>query len=132
MNSLSEVQKKRIFNLLEKISHDISIFKKAQVLKGKEDKLSPLRTRRVLLDRYRRFKSPRKFFGVLIDSIKNKFYYETEHFVGDVFAQQEQFNNRVIDYLEVLEKELKVLKKEIFKKDAKNKKSQNIKKSKKK
>lgn len=122
MNSLSEVQKKRIFNLLEKISKDISVFKKKQVAKVKEDKLSTLRHRRVLLDRYRRFKSPRKFFGGMIDMMKGKFYYETEHFVGDVFAQQEQFNNAIIDYLQGLQKEVQSLKKEVLGKNKKGKK----------
>jgi len=113
MNSLPEASKKRIFNLLEKISRDISVFKKKQVEKIQKDSLNVLRRRRVLLDRYRKFKSPRKFFGGLVDKIKGKFYYETEYFVGDLFAQQEQFNNAVIDYLENLQKEIGDLKKEI-------------------
>ncbi len=41
---------------------------------------------------YRRFVSPRKLIGKLIDRIKNKFYYETHHFVGAVIDKQEQFN----------------------------------------
>jgi Mg2+ and Co2+ transporter CorA len=116
MNSVAKVPTKRILNLLESISKDLDKLKKKKDLVDKKTNLKQLEKYRVLLDKYRRFVSPRKVVGGLIDKAKNKFYYETEHFVGDIFAHQEQFNTRVVEYLERLEKELSDLKKEVRKK----------------
>jgi Mg2+ and Co2+ transporter CorA len=116
MNSLSDVKKKRILKLFQSIEKDINKLKKSEKEKEGSAGLHQLKKHRVLLNRYRRFVSPRKILGPVIDKAKNKFYYETEYFLGDVIAHQEQFNTQVIEYMEMLEKEIKDLKKQIRKK----------------
>ena len=116
MSSLSDVKKKRILKLFQSIERDIAKLKKTEKEKESSAGIHQLKKHRVLLNRYRRFVSPRKVFGGVIDKAKNKFYYETEYFIGDIIAHQEQFNTHVIKYLEKLEKEVKDLKKQMKKK----------------
>lgn len=41
---------------------------------------------------YRRFISPRRIIGRLIDKVKNKFYYEIQHFIGAIISRQQELN----------------------------------------
>lgn len=111
MDSLSDVQKKRILNLLNKMSKDIQILKKKESGRGKKGNLKNLDEYKDLVSHYRKFVSPRKVTGKLVDKVKNKFYYETEYFIGEIIERQEQFNREVIAYLKKLEKEIDKLKK---------------------
>lgn len=108
MNSLSDTKKKRILKLLEKISKDVSILHKKNAHKTQSKRI--LKDHANLAAHYRRFKSPRKLVGKLIDRAKGKFYYETEYFLGEIITRQEKFNTEVIEYLEKLEKEVNSLK----------------------
>lgn len=112
MNSLTDVQKKSMLELLEAQYKKLQKLEKNKLLLGKKVTLKKLYDHRVLLDYFRRFTSPRKFVGKFIDRVKNKFYYETEYFVGDIVARQERFNNELIEYLGKMEKEIDDLKKE--------------------
>ncbi|MCD6109684.1 hypothetical protein J7J83_02915 [bacterium] len=109
MSSLSDIKKKRILKLLDKISKDIAILHKKNAKKTQSKRI--LGDNAQLTNYYRRFKSPRKILGKTIDKAKGKFYYETEYFIGEIVARQEKFNTEIIEYLEHLEKELKTLKK---------------------
>lgn len=109
MNSLSDTKKKRILKLLEKISKDVSVLHKKNAKETQSKKI--LEDHANLVAHYRRFKSPRKLVGKLIDSAKGKFYYETEYFIGEIVSRQEKFNTEVIEYLEKLDKEVQDLKK---------------------
>jgi len=58
---------------------------------------------------YKRFISPRKIFGKLIDRIKNKFYYETHYFIGGIVEKQEELNKHTanaIDKISIRQKKL--------------------------
>lgn len=109
MNSLTETQKERILKFLEKLSKDIAVMHRKRVGEGRSTKL--LKENANLTRFYRKFKSPRLVSGKLIDKAKNKFYYETEYFIGEIVARQEKFNEETIKYIEKLEKEIKKLSK---------------------
>ena len=109
MNSLSDTKKKRILKLLEKISSDVAVIHRKNAKKTQSKKI--LQDHADLVSHYRRFKSPRKILGKLIDKAKGKFYYETEYFIGEIVARQEKFNSEVIEYLQKLEKEIEAIKK---------------------
>ena len=108
MNSLSDTKKKRILKLLEKISEEVSVLHRKNAKEIQRKKI--LKDYSTLAGHYRRFKSPRKVLGKLIDRAKGKFYYETEYFIGEIISRQEKFNIEVIEYLKYLEKEIKDLK----------------------
>ncbi|MBA4336713.1 hypothetical protein C0416_02970 [bacterium] len=109
MNSLSDTKKKRILKLLERISRDVSVLHKKNAQETQSKRI--LEDHVNLVAHYRKFKSPRRVFGKIIDKVKGKFYYETEYFVGEIIARQEKFNKEVVEYIEKLEKEVKELKK---------------------
>jgi len=109
--SLTNIDKKRILNFLEKVSRDITLLKRKQAKDTKRVYLDSLKEEADLLNHFRRFVSPRKVVGKVIDKAKNKFYYETEYFIGEIVARQERFNQKVIKYLERLEEEIKSLRK---------------------
>jgi hypothetical protein len=111
MKSLSKVEKKRILNLLEGITRDVASLKRKEASDVSKKSLKYLKDHKDLTNHYRRFVSPRKLTGRVVDKMKNKFYYETEYFIGEIFARQERFNNEVISYLKYLDKEVKSLKK---------------------
>ena len=109
--SLSNTDKKRILNFLEQVSRDIALLKRKEAKDGKNILINSLKEVADLTNHYRRFVSPRKVVGKAIDKAKNKFYYETEYFIGEIVARQERFNQKVIKHLEKLEEEIKALKK---------------------
>jgi len=109
--SLSNIDKKRILNFLEKVSRDIALLKRSEAKDKKSVFIDSLKEEADLLNHFRRFVSPRKVVGKVIDKAKNKFYYETEYFIGEIVARQERFNQKVIKYLEKLEEEIKSLRK---------------------
>lgn len=109
MSSLSETEKDRILKFLDKLSKDTAKIHRKRV--GEERSTKALKSNAKLTEFYRRFKSPRPVTGKLIDKAKNKFYYETQYFIGEVVARQEKFNEETIKYIEKLEKEIKSLKK---------------------
>lgn len=111
MNSLPESEKERMLKFLEELSSQLKDFKQKQTGQLNQDALRKLKDTANLVAYYRRFESPRKVIGPAIDKAKNKFYYETEHFIGDIVARQEKFNQETIKYIEKLEKEIKELKK---------------------
>ncbi|MFC1599722.1 hypothetical protein ACFL3T_01710 [Patescibacteria group bacterium] len=107
MSSLSETDKDRILKFLDKLSKDIAVIHRKRV-KGKGN-IKLLKDNAKLSKHYRKFTSPRKVGGKLIDKAKNKFYYETEYFIGEIVQRQEKFNEETIKYIEKLEKEIKKL-----------------------
>lgn len=109
MNSLSETEKKRILIFLDKLSKDIAVIHRKRL--GTSGSTKVLKENAKLTQYYRKFKSPRPVTGKLIDKAKNKFYYETEYFVGEIIQRQEKFNEETIKYIEKLEKEIKKLSK---------------------
>jgi hypothetical protein len=109
MSSLSETEKNRILKFLDKLSKDIAVIHRKRVRNSRSTKL--LKENAKLTGFYRKFKSPRPVSGKLIDKAKNKFYYETEYFIGEIVQRQEKFNEETIKYIEKLEKEIKKLKK---------------------
>ncbi|MBN1494597.1 hypothetical protein JW911_02540 [Candidatus Peregrinibacteria bacterium] len=109
--TLSNLDKKRILNFLEKVTRDIAALKRKETKDKKNVYINSLKEEANLLNYFRRFVSPRKVVGKVIDKAKNKFYYETEYFIGEIVARQERFNQKVIKYLEKLEAEIKSLKK---------------------
>lgn len=109
MNSLSDTQKKRILKFLEKLSKDTVGIHDKRI--GKDPKLRELVENANITQFYRRFVSPRPFTGKVIDKAKNKFYYETEYFIGEIISRQERFNEETIKYIKRLEKEIQQLKK---------------------
>ncbi len=108
MNSLSETEKKRILKFLDKLSKDISVIHRKRM--GEKQSKKVLKENANLTHFYRKFKSPRLVTGKLIDKAKNKFYYETEYFMGEIVRRQELFNEETIKYIEKLEKEISKLK----------------------
>ena len=110
-DSLSNLDKKRILNFLERVSRDIALLKRKEAKENKNVFINSIREEADLTNHFRRFVSPRKVVGKVIDKAKNKFYYETEYFIGEIVARQERFNQKVIKYLEKLEEEIKTLKK---------------------
>jgi len=111
MNSLPESEKERMLNFLQELSGQLKEFKRVQTGQLNLDNLRKLKDTANLTGYYRRFESPRKVVGPAIDKAKNKFYYEAEHFIGDIIARQEKFNNETIRYIEKLENEIEKLKK---------------------
>lgn len=111
MDSLSKDEKKRILNLLESITADVASLKRREAKDVSKKSIRFLKGNKDLTNHYRKFVSPRKLTGKVIDKMKNKFYYETEYFIGEIFARQERFNNEVLSYLKYLDKEVKKLKK---------------------
>lgn len=111
MNSLSKDQKERILNLLEKITNNVASLKRSEAKDVSKKSLRFLKENKDLTNHYRRFISPRKVTGKAVDKVKNKFYYEVEYFIGEIFARQERFNNEVISHLKYLDEELKKIKK---------------------
>ncbi len=107
MNSLSETRKKNILKFLEKLSKDIAVIHRKRVGEKRSTKL--LKENAHLTQFYRKFKSPRIVTGKIIDKAKNKFYYETEYFIGEIVQRQERFNEETIKYIEKLENEIKKL-----------------------
>lgn len=105
MSSLSETDKDRILKFLDKLSKDIAVIHRKRVGEGRSTKV--LKENAKLSSYYRKFKSPRAVSGKLIDKAKNKFYYETEYFIGEIVQRQEKFNEETIKYIEKLEKEIK-------------------------
>ncbi len=110
MSSLSETDKERILKFLDKLSKDIAVIHRKRIGESRSTKL--LKENAKLTGFYRKFKSPRLVSGKLIDKAKNKFYYETEYFIGEIVARQEKFNEETINYIEKLEKEIKKLSKD--------------------
>lgn len=113
MNSLSDVQKKRILKFLETVSKDLNTLKKKEALEGKQVDFDELKEHADLLRYYRRFVSPRKLTGKLIDKLKNKFYYETEYFIGDVIARQERYNKEILSRIHKMERNIEKMKKNL-------------------
>ncbi|MFC1655429.1 hypothetical protein ACFL3C_01040 [Patescibacteria group bacterium] len=113
MNSLSDVQKKRILKFLEKASKDLNALKKKEALEGKEIDIDELKEHADLLRYFRRFVSPRKLTGKIVDKLKNKFYYETEYFIGDVIGRQERYNKEILSRLQQMEREINKIKKSL-------------------
>jgi hypothetical protein len=109
MNSLSETEKDRILKFLDKLSKDTAILHRKRV--GEDRSTKVLKDNAKLTEYYRKFKSPRPVTGKIVDKAKNKFYYETEYFIGEIVARQEKFNKETIKYIEKLEKEIKKLSK---------------------
>jgi hypothetical protein len=93
MNSLTDTQKKRILTLLEKISKDVALIHRKEAKEKESKKI--LKDNAELLNHYRRFVSPRKILGKFIDKAKNKFYYETEYFIGEIVARQERLMKKL-------------------------------------
>jgi len=104
MSSLSETDKDRILKFLDKLSKDIAEIHRKRVGKSRSTKI--MKENAKLTSFYRKFKSPRPLSGKLIDKAKNKFYYETEYFIGEIVNRQEKFNEETIKYIEKLEKEI--------------------------
>lgn len=111
MDSLSKDQKERILNLLEKITNNVASLKRSEAKDISKKSLRFLNEHKDLTNHYRRFVSPRKVTGKAVDKMKNKFYYEVEYFIGEIFARQEHFNSEVISHLKYLDKEIKTIKK---------------------
>lgn len=107
MSSLSETDKNRILKFLDKLSKDIAVIHRKRVGEDRSTKI--LKENAKLTHYYRKFKSPRLISGKLIDKAKDKFYYETEYFIGEIVHRQEKFNEETIKYIEKLEKEIKKL-----------------------
>ncbi|MFC1647712.1 hypothetical protein ACFL10_01825 [Patescibacteria group bacterium] len=110
MNSLPESEKERMLNFLEELSGQLKVFKQKQTGQINQDSLRKLKDTANLVAYYRRFESPRKVIGPAIDKAKNKLYYETEHFIGDIVVRQEKFNQETIKYIAKLEKQIEELK----------------------
>lgn len=111
MDSLTASQKKRFSTFLDKLSKDILSLKKKELKFGKKLDLSVLKEHADLTKYYRRFVSPRKVLGKVVDKAKSKFYYETEYFLGEIIARQEKYNKEVATQLSILENELEKIKK---------------------
>jgi hypothetical protein len=109
MDSLSDTKKKRILKFLDNLSKDIAGIHDKRI--GKDTALRPLVENANITQFYRRFVSPRPFTGKVVDKAKNKFYYETEYFLGEIILRQERFNEETIKYIKRLEGEIKKLKK---------------------
>lgn len=115
MSSLTLAEKKRLLTLLEKVSKEVNELKKKEVFAGKKVSLPKLKDHAELIRFYRRFVSPRKVVGKVVDKMKNKFYYETEYFLGEIIARQERFNNEVAGHLSAIEQDIEKIKKELSK-----------------
>ena len=110
MNSLTEDDKNRISKMLENLSGELKSFKVKQTKQFKKEGLDKLSEYSELVNQYRRFVSPRKVSGKIVDKAKDKFYYETEHFIGAIVERQQLFNKETIKYLSKMEKEIKAIK----------------------
>lgn len=96
-SNITEEAIKKITKNLHKKQKDFEFKRDIEFLAQQEIKPTKsqgnLSTKPPILSRlYRRFTSPRRLIGRFIDAVKNKFYYETQHFIGAIVDTQDQIN----------------------------------------
>ena len=110
---MSEEEKNSILKMLEGLSEELKVFKEKQTKRLQKKGLEKLDEDAEIVNHYRRFVSPRKLTGKLVNKAKEKFYYETEHFVGGIVERQQKFNKETVKYLASLEKQIKEIKEKL-------------------